>query len=271
MLFRAKTKEGHVLKVLMELLHNNITDGCFIIDGEGMRLRMMDGDENKQSLFLIDLVLEGKKFTSYKFKNHTPLQVGIRIGHCHKMLKSLKKKDSIELFIDEKNPTELGIKVVPKENTRTTTSFIQLQTSQNLDIDLPTGYGRPIIINSSEFQKMCKGLPHISSETSVFAHKGEITFTSNADDVMKRSTQFGDNEDSDNEDTTDEETEDYNESFDTDQFGKIAKLAGLYTNLYVYVMNGNPLLFQTDVGSLGKISVYLKSKNDIENETHTVE
>lgn len=270
MLFRAKTKEGHVLKVLMELLHNNITTGCFIIDSKGMRLRMMDGNENKQSLILIDLVLEGKQFTSYKFKNHTPLQVGITIGHCHKMLKSLKKKDSIELFIDEENPTELGIRVVPKENTRTTTSFIKLQAIQNLETELPTGYGRPIIINSSEFQKMCKGLPHISSETTVFAHKGKITFTSNADEVMKRSTQFGDNDDSD-DDSSDSETEDYNEAFDTDQLGKIAKIAGLYTNLYVYVVNGNPLLFQTEVGSLGKISVYLKSKSEVENETHTVE
>ena len=35
-LFRARTNEGYIIKVLSELLHNNIKVGCFEIDKNGI-------------------------------------------------------------------------------------------------------------------------------------------------------------------------------------------------------------------------------------------
>jgi proliferating cell nuclear antigen PCNA len=257
-IFKAKTHEGYSLKILAELLQNNIKTGCFEIDEKGIHLRMMDHHRT----ILIDLDLDADSFSVYKFKNKEgKLFVGINMTHFHKMLKTIKKRDSVQLFIDNTTPNDLGIKVIPKENNRVTTSFIKIQTIQNLDIDLPCDYGKPVLVPSGEFQKMCKGLTHISNTTRISSKGFLIRFSSDAGGVMKRSTEFGETEDSENE--VEEQkyvTSEYEDDFETEQLSKITKIAGLSNTLQIYPKTDNPLLFRTTVSSLGKLSIYLKSK-----------
>lgn len=267
-LFKAKTREGYALKVLAELLQNNIKTACFEVDSKGIKLRMMDHHRT----ILIDLELDADSFSVYKYKGEETLFIGVNLTHFHKMLKSIKKRDSIQLFIEDSNPTDLGIKVIPKENNRVTTSYIKIQNIQNLDIDIPEGYGKPVIVPSGEFQKMCKGLTHISNTTNITSRGFLIRFSSDAGGVMKRSTEFGETEDSESEDEEKgEDDPEYSESFDTEQLTRITKLAGLGTTMQIYPKNENPLMFRSTVGSLGKISIYLKSKNMQEIESKAVE
>ena len=236
-IFKVKTREGYAFKVLAELLQNNIKTACFEVDQSGIRLRMMDHHRT----ILIDLELESNSFSVYKYKSSEKLYIGINITHLHKMLKSIKKRDSIQLFIDDSSPTDLGIKVIPKENNRVTTSFIKIQNIQNLDIDLPQGYGKPVIVPSGEFQKMCKGLTHISNLTHITSKGFLIRFSSDAGGVMKRSTEFGETENSDS-DTEEKEDDnpDYEEDFDTEQLTRITKLAGMGGTIQIYPKNENP-------------------------------
>lgn len=266
--FKAKTNDGYAFKILAELLQSNIKTACFEVDENGVRLRMMDHHRT----ILIDLELDSNKFAVYKYKSEDKMYLGINLTHFHKMLKSIKKKDKIQLFIDDKDLTELGIEVIPKENNRKTTSFVKIQDIQNIDIDLPEGYGRPVNIPSSEFQKMCKGLTHISNQTKVTAKGFLIRFSSDADGVMKRCTEFGEPDDSDTD--SDEEKEhanDYVDEFDTEQLTRITKLAGLDTTMQIYPKSDNPLLIRSDIGTIGHISIYLKSKSLQEAESYVVE
>ena len=122
LLFKAKTQEGYTIKILAELLQHNIKTACFVINEVGITLRMMDS----QRFLLMDLNLQSDNFAIYKFRS-SEMMIGINLNHLHKMLKSIKKKDSIEIFIKQDQPTDLGIKILPKENNRVTTSFIKIQ------------------------------------------------------------------------------------------------------------------------------------------------
>ena len=77
-------------------------------------------------------------------------------------------------------PNNLGIKVIPKENNRITTSYIKVQSIQNLDIEIPTGYNKSIIVTSSEYQKMCKDINNISSTINIRSKNFQIKFWCNA-------------------------------------------------------------------------------------------
>ena len=132
-IFKAKSQEAYCIKVLAELLANNIKTACFVVDETGISLRMMDHHRT----ILIDLELKAENFTIYKF-NSKKMYLGINLNHFHKLCRSIKKKDMIELFIDDKNPNDLAIRVIPKENNRVSTSYLKIQTVQNLDIDIPT-------------------------------------------------------------------------------------------------------------------------------------
>jgi proliferating cell nuclear antigen PCNA len=266
-IFKAKTHCAYTIKILAELLQNNIKTACFEIDEDGIKLCMMDYHRT----ILIQVSLESENFILYKFKSKEKLFLGINLNHFHKMLKSIKKKDSMQLFINDEYPTDLGIKVIPKENNRITTSFVKIQGIQTLDIDVPDGYGKPIIIPSTEYQKMCKDMAHIGSITNIVARNFHIKFRCNAGGVMKRHVEFGEMGDSDDDDEEDENIVEYNQDFDTEQLSRITKMAGLSSNIQIYPSKGKPLLFRSAIGSLGKISIYIKSKDLIEIENRELE
>jgi proliferating cell nuclear antigen PCNA len=258
--FKAETSDAYHIKVLAEILANNIKTGYFDITNDGIYLRMMDNPRHT----LIDLFLDSKSFTVYKFKSSENIHAGLNMSHFHKMLKSIKKKDTIQLIIEENDLTQLKIRTIPKEtNASISSSYIKIQDTQNLDIDLPENHNRPIIILSSEFQKMCKNTLNMSNIVQVDVKNSHIKFTCDAEGVMKRTVEFGGIE---SEDSDDENTEDYySQRFTSEHLSRITKISGLASTIQIFP-SLTDLLFSSNVGELGKISIYIKSKEQIEKE-----
>jgi len=252
--FQCKTTEGHIVKGLAELLQNNIKSGALVIAPEGLHSKVTD--TNKK--ILIDLELNGEAFSEYKVKaDAEPITIGLNNSHFYRMLKTSKKKDTIALFINSDKQNELGIEVTPKEKTRVTESFIKIQRIQSFDIDLPQGYKRPIVISSSEFQKMIKDMANIGTAIEVSTRKRQINFCTVADSVFSRNVTFGDE---DPEDTSD----DVQQTFDMDIFSRISKISSLSTHLSIYQHRDLPLMIKSAVGTLGRICIYIKSKAQID-------
>lgn len=255
-LFKAQTAEGYTIKVLADLLQNNIKTACLLVDSDGIRLTMHDSHRR----VCFSFKLESENFQIYKFRPVNSLYLGLNLNHFYKMIKSIKKKDAIILFITDTEPGVLGIKVIPKENNRVTTSFIKIQNIQNLDVTLPTNYTNPIIVPSNEYQKMCKDMMAISQEVRVNARKYSIKFFGDAGSVYSREVSFGEM-DTDSDEEEEEEIIDYEDTFNTEQLARIVKIAGLGNNIQLFVGDNLPMLFRTNVGGLGKISIYVKSKS----------
>ena len=264
-IFRAKSTEAYCIKILAELLANNLKSGCFEIDEDGMKLTMMDNHRK----ILIDLSLNSINFSIYKFNNPEKLFIGLNLSHLHKTLKSLKKKDVIEFFITSEEPTDLNIQVIPKDNARVTTSVMKIQNIQTLDISIPEGYGKPIIISSGEYSKMLKDLGSLGNNIKgniikILSKNRQIEFSCNSAGILKRKVRFGEIDEDIKDELSESKDECYNEEFPSDLLSKITKLAGLSTQIQVYI--GKPLLLVSNIGNLGKISVYVKSKSEIESQ-----
>lgn len=262
-IFNSKTNDAYHIKILIELLTNNIKVAHLEIDTSGIKLCMMDSHRK----ILIDFNLQAENFTLYKYKGEK-MYLGINLAHFHRVLKSIKKKDSLQLFIDDENPTKLAVRVIPKENNRLTTSYITIQTVQELAIDIPTGYQKPIIISSSEFSKMIKDLSTIGNKTSVKSKNFYIQFRCETGGILERTIEFGDIDDIETEEKFGEKTEEYSQEFITEQLTRITKIAGLSSQIKIYT--GKPLLFKSNIGHLGEISVYIKSKQQLEDESHNI-
>jgi proliferating cell nuclear antigen len=257
-IFKAKSQEAYVIKILAELLVNNIKTGCFEIDKNGISLRMMD--HNRKILINLKLDSSESGFSLYKFNSET-MFLGINLNHFYKMLRTIKKKDSIELYIDDDSITDLYIKVVPKENNKTTVSTVKIQTIQNLDIDIPSNYDRPISVPSSDFQKLIKELNNLNKIIKITAKHSFIQFGCDASGIFTKNVGFGE----------DDETEEilFDEDFSTEQLCKITKFAGLSNNIQIYP--GHPLLFKSKVGNLGTIEVFIKSKQELETQFNDID
>ena len=247
--FFCKTSEGYIIKTLAELLQNNIKNGCFILSRKGMIFRMTDSNKK----ILIDLSMEADNFIQYKFKSASSISIGLNFSHFYKMVKNIKKKDSVILFIEEDKQTELGIRVIPKEKNRITTSFLKIQNLQSLDIELPEGYDNSIIVPSNEYIKMIKDLNNMGGNTiTVSSSNNIIKFGCESNGVYSRDIIFGDGE---------EEKEFIMQEFETEQLTRISKVAGLSTQIQIYQQEDLPVLFKSNIGNLGKICVYLKDKS----------
>jgi proliferating cell nuclear antigen len=180
------------------------------------------------------------------------------------MLKPIKKKDSIELSKENETSENLCIKIIPKEGGKVTTSFIKIQDIQNIDLDLPDGYENYVSIPSSDYQKMCKDMESISQNISLRATKNTIRFTADMSCVYSRSIIFGEGEDSDESKIT------YDQHFESDQLNNLGRISGLGittgNNIQIFCKRNLPILFRTNVGTLGKINIYIKSKEQVEKE-----
>ena len=71
-IFKAKTHCAYTIKILGELLQNNIKTACFEIDENGIKLCMMDHHRT----ILIDLSLESENFTLYKYSISNGAELG---------------------------------------------------------------------------------------------------------------------------------------------------------------------------------------------------
>jgi proliferating cell nuclear antigen len=256
-LFRAKSHGAHLFKVLSEILQSNLKTACFQLKPNGIFLRQMDANRRT----LIDLKMESENFNLFKFdgqgSSSDSMFVGLTLTHLHKMMKSIKKKDSICLYILKSNPNELAIQVIPKENNRITTSYLKVQRVQNILVDVPSGYDSSVIIPSAEFQKISKDILAIGKTIRIKSQGNKLEFGVDSGGILKRTIEVGD---------IDDETPSgplFDQTFQSEQLLKITKLSNLSNFVHIHTSHGQPLLFSSRVGDLGKISIYIKNKDQI--------
>ncbi|NBP58287.1 hypothetical protein EBU71_17510 [bacterium] len=250
-LFRAKTNEGFNFKILGEVLHNTLKTISISITREGLFSKMIDAHKR----LLIDIKLLANNFSQYVLEGNN-LLFGVNVSHLYKIISSLKKKDSLILQIDSESPNELQIIVTPRERDHTEVSKISIQNIQSLEIEVPENYSHPIHVSSSKFQKMCKDMLNIGKEIHVYGNDQFAIFECETPGIYKKQIHFG--EDVDPSTLTD--LTHYH--FDAEQLVRISKISSLCSLLHVYLSPQLPLLIRAQVGSLGSISIFIKSINN---------
>lgn len=244
---RIKTHEGHIFKVLIELLQGVINSACFRITRDGIFLRMFDS----QQKILINLELDAHNFNVFELRDEE-INLGLNLGHFYKMLKSIKKKDPIMLYIDDESPDELQFLIFPQDNTRKVHTTIQIKSIQSVTCPIPETCTHPIKISSSDFQSSLKDMSNINPLLHIQMRKYSIKFACGSNNICSRMVDFGELDEEDTHVI-------YDEIFDMDIFTRILKISGLGKRLDIENCGPNtPLHVRTNVGQLGNISLYIK-------------
>lgn len=268
-IFIAKTSDAFCIKILTELLSNNLKTGSFNISEQGIKLR----EWNKNRISLFDVELDSDNFPIYKFKEAEPIHAGLTLNHLLRVIKPVKKKDSIRLFIKSSLPGKLSIQKIPKENNSITTSTIKIQNIQNIEAEIPMGYDKPIIIPSAQFQKMFKDLSVVDSPLiKVMVKESSINFSVDTEGILDTNVTLGETHDDDSEDDVSETDQEVKyATFANEHLSKISKIAGLGPAIKIFPGSDKlPYLFRTDIVGdltiLGKISIYIKSQELVKRE-----
>lgn len=259
-LFKARTVEAHITKSLAEVLQNILTDVCFLFDKDGITLLTVDN--KKPPHLLVHLTMNGETYDEYYCPK--PIHVGINLQHLYKMLKSIKKKDSVMLFINKNTPGLLGITTIQADTGQPVTSHIKIQKLAQVATSIPENYGHPIHIPTSTFQKMCKDMQSISSKIKVYAKGNHLRFSCEVEGMYTREVPFGDVDE-------DSEEEEYEDIFHTKSLSQLIKVSGLNQRIQVYIPPTRseleiPLKISINTGQLGKLEIYIKSVAQIDSE-----
>ena len=89
------------------------------------------------------------------------------------------------------------------------------------------------------------------------ARAGKLEFGVDSGGILKRTVEFGSIED---EDEDDDGGVEYDQVFQNEQFLKITKIFNLSNYIHVYTTPGLPINISSRVGDLGKISVFVKNR-----------
>lgn len=256
-IFKAKTREAFVLKILGELVNFVLTFASFRINEKGIFL-LQPCDFNHQ---MIEIALFKEYFPYYKCD--VPISFEVNCSHLHKMLKAIKKKDSITLFINNDNEDELklGICVEQSDENNKVLTYIPINKTRVEDIKVPTEYDNPIIMTSKEFQKL-KNLHIISDDLTVTSKPEFIKFFCDGGSIYSREIVIGNENDEDNKHINIT----YKQTFNTPYITRLTKCAGQSGVVQIFVHENNGMKIKMKAGGLGDVIVYIKSKEIIEDE-----
>ena len=261
-LFRAKTKESDafVIKVLGELISNVVKWAPFTVNEKGISLNQRD-ERNEQ---WIEVFLNKENF--HVFKCDQPINFLVNSMTFYKMLKTIKKKDTINIFITADDPLRLGITVEQATEKNKVTTYIKISYNRPEDIQLGNdmmSYAKPLIISSKEFQKM-KILHAISKEIKLFSNNGELKFLCDAGEIYSRELIINTEDD----DETDSLPNNYEQTYNTQCITQLTKCAGQSGNtVHLFIQRELPLKIRMRSGNLGEMIIYIKSKEMLELET----
>lgn len=169
-LFYIEIIKGYVFKVAIDALSTNIHRATVEISKKGFFIRELDGDSGKNSKSLWDINWEKKNFN--KFEPPKKRQIfSFNIKQALKVLKSVKKKDSIILYVQSDQLQCLCISIIPilkngmqqrAENFKLSINYEKkLGKSELPDFYIENdikkcAYGDPMVVTAVEFQKIKK-------------------------------------------------------------------------------------------------------------------
>ena len=291
-LFYAKAVKGHTIKVLIDSLSQPFSRTVFTFNKDGIFHR--NADEVKQILF--DVAFYRKHFQNYVCKEEIVFDVNL--NHLQTMLKNVKKKDTLILFIDKETPKKLAVTICPSntngssKSQETITIAINRIEEEPQQIELPEiyhnvttqedipVYSYPVIIDSSAFGKM-KKMTSIGKVISVNIQRGNyIIFGADNGELYNTTFEFGEiypNEEFDEEDkdlVIDGQEEDnkekgwYEAEFDMNIFKLLMKLPGLCKQMQFYAPKNRmfPLKIGMQADNFGDITIYIKNKQMVDIE-----
>lgn len=274
--FYAEVESGHTFKVMIDTLCSSMLRTSMTISKTGIAIRDMDPVQR----ILFDIFLETERFKYYKFEFGEDLHITFSLRHTQKLIKSIKKKDAIAMYIDHEQRTELVIIIKPI-NTNSTLTRSELISINITDAD-PKNIGLPCVEyknDKGEVQKMYNegiGIAHREiQKTKKIISMGKllkITIQENRyisfesmSGIFKDCINFGDKQ---------EKTLDgkiipvYEADFNCDIMSFLPKIAGFERNVRLFPpsVKGYPLKIRTEIGVLGTLDIYVKDTKQMESE-----
>ena len=206
-LFFAKVAKGYIPKTTFDVLATSMSRITLRLTKEGIFIREFDTDDIRFSHILWDVSWPRERFEVYRcVKDYV---VTLNAKHLQRMLRNVKKKDSLSFFISNNDETQLGITIQPIGTqsggpaARSETVYLNIHALRDAPIpDLPEiyidekgsecqAYGFPMVIGTTDFQKIKKMTGAVKTLNVKIQRSNYISFFTGDVAVMSSILAFG--------------------------------------------------------------------------------
>ena len=282
-LFYAEFSDGYSFRNLIEYLKSTNTNGNFVFHKEGISY----SQHNNSNSLLNFIELRGCDLPTYDYRSDEDFVcVGINLSNLRSITKSVGKKDSIRIFMAHGNPL-LHISISSpntKELNRNNVSVIRPQKLDVIEYDIEEYKRDETSPNCTtpafDFNKMCSAMNALKcSHILVYGDETSIVFKGMFDgDLVGRTDTFGMTKRKNNglpleiqelPETSEQKLSNYSHCIKIDvstikALGKLNNLSPSGT-IKMYMQEELPLKMISNIGSYGKLTIYLRDIPQEEN------
>jgi proliferating cell nuclear antigen PCNA len=223
-------------------------------DGDTGGIKIVATD-NTRSL-LISVKLESKAFHRFYSKKKT-FDMPVNLLQYYKLIKSLEKDDTLNMYVNDDDKQTLVIKIVNSEKKYETVYKLKLLDINKTQINVPAINCESVIkFDTSEFHKICREMNTIAEHIEIKCTRKSITFSCKGD-CAERSTTYYTDINSVNINFAKNAPEVVQGIFELKYLVMFSKYSNLCQHIQIYMKNDWPLCIKYTVATLGKMILCL--------------
>ena len=240
-----KTIQANSFKSIFEVLKDILNDVNIYFTPENIIIRTLD----TARAALVDLILNAENFEEYKCKNECV--AGINITNSFKLLKPITNNDTLSMSY---NPEFLSFKIENELKKLKTQFSLKLLEIDEDKIQIPEIDTKvTTVMNSSEFQRICRDMTNISNEITITRENNHIVFECDGDFAnQKTSIECVDNENFEGK---------LSGTYSLKYLNLFTKSTGLCSSVQIMMEKEMRfLILKYSVANLGELKFYLATK-----------
>lgn len=247
----AKTIQTNAFKTCIEALKEILTDANIEVSDTGLRIVAMDPSQT----VLVHLKLNANSFETFVCKKNMVL--GLSMLNFSKLIRTMTNHDSLTLFIDDNNENVLGIIIENGEKNSITTYELNLMDLNQENIEIPPAtFESTILMNSDDFQKICRDA-RVLSDTIEIKNVGNMLEFSCKGDFASRNTVIGETTCGLSFLKQSKENEIIQGYYNLNHLVLFTKCTNLCNQIEIYMKSDFPIVIKFSVGSLGDLKLAL--------------
>jgi proliferating cell nuclear antigen len=257
-LFKFKTTYSSTFKSLIDGLKGLLTETNIEITPAGVKIMSMD----EPHTVLIKLKLDGAKFNEFVC-NRDKIVIGVNLPNLCSLMKAVTSDDILSWYMTENDENHLGIMIENSEKYQVTDyKFDLLELDEEL-LEIPDNkYPFVLCLPSIDFQKICKDMKNLNSETmDIKHHKNQLILSTTGEFAKQITVRTPNTNNHNNLQIIQSDTnESYQGIFNLGKlidFTRFTNLGGSPTSMRMLLKNDHPIILIYIVGDLGELMLCL--------------
>jgi proliferating cell nuclear antigen PCNA len=244
LIFRVKTIQSRVIKILIESLKDLLYEVNFIFSKEGISMNA-NNTSNTASIYM---KLMAENFEEFYCKQTK--KIGISMKSLYNHIKNMSDDETLTFYYE--NDSKLGIRFEnSKDNSVADYKLILMEIPDSEQFDIPDfNFSIISIIPSVKFHKIIKDLNVVHDMIEIRSLNGVMSFSGKGEQSQGQVTLMeGDKEENLKFKKKDESI--YQGRFNLKNMMILYKCTSLCPNVELYLENDTPLFIKYNIGRLG--------------------